>query len=209
VRLHIGDRSQFTISESWRDSMGIFTSSNPVLGMLKADHEKVKTLFAQFEEAKDSRTKARIVLETLLELDVHAKLEETLIYPAIRQEIEAEDIMDEALEEHHVAHTLINELKRMTPADARFDAKFTVLGESIKHHVQEEEGQMFPEAEKADLPWEDLQQKAMKQKEALMARFSGNGRAARSGARKSGKARSGSRKAGRKRAGRSSAGAKR
>ena len=65
--------------------MGLFTASNPVFDMLKEDHEKVKALFAQFEEARDSRTKERIVRETLRELEVHAKLEETLIYPAIRQ----------------------------------------------------------------------------------------------------------------------------
>jgi hemerythrin superfamily protein len=150
--------------------MGLFTSSNPVLSMLKADHEKVNALFAEFKEAKDARTKDRIVRETLRELEVHAKLEETLIYPAIRREIDADDTMDEALEEHHLAHTLINELKRMTPGDERFAAKFTVLGESIKHHVQQEEGQMFPQAEEADLPWDDLQQQAMKRKEALLAR---------------------------------------
>jgi len=157
--------------------MGIFTSTNPVFEMLKADHEKVKILFAQFEETNDSRTKERIVRQTLRELDVHTKVEETLLYPAIRRKIDAQDVMDEALEEHHVAHTLINELKRMVPSDTRFDAKFTVLGESIKHHVQEEEGHMFPEAENADLPWEELQQQAVKRKEALLAKIAGNGRA--------------------------------
>ena len=65
--------------------MGLFGSSNPVFEMLKADHSKVKKLFEDFEEAKDSRTKERIIQDTLLELDVHTKLEETLIYPAIRK----------------------------------------------------------------------------------------------------------------------------
>lgn len=182
--------------------MGLFTSSNPVLDMLKADHEKVQGLFAEFKEATDARTKDRIVRETLRELEVHAKLEETLIYPAIRQEIDADETMDEAWEEHHIAHTLINELKRMMPRDERFDAKFTVLGESIKHHVQEEEGKMFPEAEKADLPWDDLQQQAMKRKKALLAQpMAANSRPARrSGSSKKTSSRSGksSRKAGRR-----------
>ena len=137
--------------------MGLFTS-NPVFEMLKKDHAKVKEMFDQFEKATDRRTRARLVQETLLELDVHATLEERLIHPAIREEIDAEDLMDEALEEHHVAHTLMNELKRMSPSDDRYDAKFTVLGENIKHHVKEEEGSMFPEAEKADLNWEELAQ---------------------------------------------------
>lgn len=148
--------------------MGIFGSSNPLFEMLEQDHSKVKTLFDEFESAKDSRTKQRIMKETLLELEVHAKLEETLIYPAIRKKIDADKIMDEALEEHHVAHTLINELKSGNGKNGRHDAKFKVLGESIKHHVKEEEGTMFPEAEKADLDWEALAQEAMERKQALM-----------------------------------------
>jgi Hemerythrin HHE cation binding domain len=91
--------------------MAIF-GSNPVFDMLKKDHENVKVLFEQFEQAEDARTKQRIIRETIQELDVHAKLEELLIYPAIRKEIDDKDVMDEALEEHHVAHVLLNELKR-------------------------------------------------------------------------------------------------
>jgi hemerythrin superfamily protein len=148
--------------------MGIFGSSNPVFEMLEQDHAKVKALFDEFESAKDSRRKQRIMKETLLELEVHAKLEETLIYPAIRKKIDADEIMDEALEEHHVAHTLINELKRGAGKNGRHDAKFKVLGESIKHHVKEEEGTMFPQAEKADLDWDALAQEAMERKNTLL-----------------------------------------
>ncbi len=82
--------------------------SSMVIDMLKEDHQKVKALFAEFENAKDSRSKQRIVETALMELDVHAKLEEGLIYPAIRPEIDDEDLMDEALEEHHVVHVLIS-----------------------------------------------------------------------------------------------------
>jgi hemerythrin superfamily protein len=148
--------------------MGIFGSSNPVFEMLEQDHSKVKALFDEFESAKDARTKQRIMKEALLELEVHAKLEETLIYPAIRKKIDADKIMDEALEEHHVAHTLINELKRGAGKNGRHDAKFKVLGENIKHHVKEEEGTMFPQSEKADLDWEALAQEAMARKQALL-----------------------------------------
>ena len=150
--------------------MGIFGSSNPVFDMLKQDHSKVKGLFEEFEGAKDSRTKQRIIETTLLELEIHAKLEEALIYPAIRKKVDADKIMDEALEEHHVAHTLINELKRSAGKNGRYEAKFKVLGESIKHHIKEEEGTMFSEAENADLDWEQLAKKAIEQKKSLMTR---------------------------------------
>ena len=157
--------------------MGIFGSSNPVFDMLKQDHSKVKNLFEEFEGAKDSRTKQRIIETALLELEVHAKLEETLIYPAIRKNVDADKIMDEALEEHHVAHTLINELKRRSGTNSRYEAKFKVLGESIKHHIKEEEGPMFSEAEKADLDWDELKQKAIEYKNSLMTRKEKGGRA--------------------------------
>jgi hemerythrin superfamily protein len=156
----------------------MFKSASPsattILDMLKEDHEKVKGLFEEFEKADDSRSKARIVETALMELEVHAKLEEGLIYPALREEIDDEDLMDEALEEHHVVHGLINELKKMKPGDERFDAKFTVLGENVKHHIKEEEGEMFPKAEDCELDWEELEQEVMKRKEQLLAKSSGN-----------------------------------
>jgi len=148
--------------------MGFFTI-NPVFDILKKDHRKVRKLFDEFEAAEDSRSKTRIIQETLRELEVHAKLEETLIYPAIREKIDDQEVMDEALEEHHIAHMLINELKRMKHNDERYEAKFTVLGESIKHHVKEEEWTMFPKAEKAEINWDGLSQEAVKRKESLMA----------------------------------------
>lgn len=147
--------------------------SSTVIDMLKEDHQKVKALFEEFENAKDSRSKQRIVETALMELDVHAKLEEGLIYPAIRPEIDDEDLMDEALEEHHVVHVLIAELKKMKPSDDRFDAKFTVLAENVKHHIKEEESEMFPKAEECDIDWETLEQQVMKRKEKLMAKTSG------------------------------------
>lgn len=141
-----------------------------VTDMLRDDHQKVKALFEEFEEADDAKAKQRIVETALAELEVHAKLEEELIYPAIRAEIDEDDLMDEALEEHHVVHGLIGELKKMKPSDGRYDAKFTVLAENVRHHIKEEESEMFPKAEDCDLDWEALHQQAMKRKDHLMAK---------------------------------------
>ena len=64
--------------------------------------------------------------------------------------------MNEAVEEHHLVHVLIAELKKLKPSDERFDAKFNVLGELVKHHIEEEEGEMFPQAEKGDIDWNNF-----------------------------------------------------
>lgn len=153
-----------------RDNMEMLKSGDAqdVLQMLRDDHEKVKSLFQEFEEAEDSKTKARICEETLLELKVHAQLEEEVFYPAVRGEIDEEEIMDEATEEHHVAKLLISELEEMDADDDQFEAKFTVLGEVIDHHVQEEEGEMFPKVEEMDLDFETLAQEMTERKEELM-----------------------------------------
>src|SRR6185295_20320440 len=108
------------------------TSSNPVLTMLKADHKKVKALFAQFQEARPQQQED-IAQTAIQELEVHAELEEGLIYPAIRQGIDDAELMNEANEEHHLVHVLIAELKELDPSDEAFAAKFTVLGELVKH----------------------------------------------------------------------------
>jgi len=153
------------------------TSTNPqdasassVTDMLRKDHKKVKGLFEEFEKSEDTATKQRIVETALTELEVHSKLEEELIYPAIRAEIDDDDLMDEALEEHHVVHGLLVELKKMKPRDERYDAKFTVLAESVRHHIKEEESEMFPKAEDCEIDWEALCSQVVKRKQQLRAK---------------------------------------
>jgi hemerythrin-like domain-containing protein len=117
------------------------------LQLLRDDHRHVKDLFKQFEEADDRRAKGQVVAEALTALEIHAKLEEEIFYPAVRKEADADPAeMDEAEEEHHVVKLLIGELRRMKPGAARYDAKFTVLAENVKHHIDEEESEMLPKA---------------------------------------------------------------
>jgi hemerythrin superfamily protein len=144
------------------------TTSNPVLKMLKADHKTVKALFAEYEKGTPQKQQD-IAQTTIQELEIHAGLEEKLIYPAIRDGIDDNEVMNEALEEHHLVHVLIAELKQLEPSDEIFKAKFTLLGELVKHHVKEEEGKMFPRAEKAKIDWETLGEEVMRRKEQLMA----------------------------------------
>lgn len=120
------------------------------LDLLREDHTKVKELFQQFEQTEDEATKKGIVDAALMELEVHAQLEEETFYPAVRDRVsgdeENEELMDEADEEHHVAKMLIAELMGMEASESHYDAKFKVLAESVKHHIEEEEGEMFPAA---------------------------------------------------------------
>lgn len=125
--------------------------------MLRDDHKRVKDLFKQFEDADDSRTKGSIVDRALSELEMHAELEEEIFYPAVRKEADPDDgQMDEAEEEHHVVKLLIAELRKMKPSADRYDAKFTVLAENVKHHIDEEESEMLPKA--AELGMERMNQ---------------------------------------------------
>lgn len=142
-----------------------------VVEMLKEDHAKVKELFEEFESA-EGQEQAEIAATAIFELEVHAELEEKLIYPAIREAIDDSDMMNEAVEEHHLVHVLIKELKRLKPKDEKFHAKFSVLSELVKHHVEEEEGEILPEAERHDIDWEALEAAVMKRKETLMSKSS-------------------------------------
>ena len=147
-----------------------------IVEMLKEDHAKVKELFEQFESA-EGRERGQIAATAIQELEVHAALEEKLIYPAIRAEIDDDDMMNEAEEEHHVVHVLIKELTKLKPSDPKFQAKFTVLGEVVKHHIEEEESEVLPKAEESDIDWQSLEEAVLKRKEALMAKASGGGKA--------------------------------
>lgn len=147
-----------------------------VTDMLRKDHKNVKELFKKFQKTDNTQDKQQLVQTALMELEVHAELEEKLIYPAIRGKMNDDDLMDEALEEHHVVHGVIGELKKMKPGDERYEAKVTVLSELCKHHIKEEEEEMLPKAEKRDIDWDHLHEQVMKRKEQLLekAGFSSN-----------------------------------
>ncbi|HEY3208888.1 MAG TPA: hemerythrin domain-containing protein [Actinomycetota bacterium] len=125
------------------------------ISVLKKDHRMVEELFKKFEQAGDRafKTKRRLVDEIITELSVHAAIEEQVFYPATREAREEnEEMVLEALEEHHLVKLALSELEKMDPADERFTAKVTVLIENVRHHVKEEEGQMFPKVRKAMKP---------------------------------------------------------
>ncbi len=114
--------------------------------MLKADHRDVEKLFRRFEQAGPSAhaTKRRLVDSMIEALSVHAAIEEQILYPWARETIEDEEsTVLESLEEHHVVKWLLSELEDLDPTDERFDAKVAVLTESVRHHVDEEESELF------------------------------------------------------------------
>jgi hemerythrin-like domain-containing protein len=139
--------------------------------MLRDDHRKVKELFHQFERTEEADRKKHIAGETLHELEVHARLEEEIFYPAARQEIDDKELIIEALEEHHVAKILLSELKKVGSGDERFDAKYKVLAENVKHHIQEEESKLFPMLEDS-LDTDEVGQEMEARKEQLQEKLS-------------------------------------
>ncbi|NGZ94533.1 MAG: hypothetical protein CV089_00105 [Nitrospira sp. WS110] len=153
-------------------TMSTVEPSTELLNMLKADHDKVKELFEQFEQTADEEERAAIIGSALKELEVHADLEEKIIYPAVREHLEDKELITESLEEHHVVHLLIKELKGARVKPERRDAKFTVLAENVKHHIKEEEESLFPEALALDLDWDGLTAKVEEKKAKLTSETS-------------------------------------
>jgi hemerythrin superfamily protein len=134
-------------------------AEHDAIDLLMADHKRVKHLFAKFDALKDAGSddeKLRIVQQICQELTIHAALEEEIFYPAVRQHIDDDDLMDEALIEHAGAKHLIAQLRSADPSDDLYAAKVTVLGEQVDHHVTEEEGSMFPQARYMDVDTREL-----------------------------------------------------
>ena len=145
-------------------------STGDAIALLKEDHQRVKKAFKEFEKMdhEDSEAVKALVTEVCQELKVHTMLEEELFYRAVRAAIDDDDIMNEATVEHQSAKDLIEQLEKMEPDDPMYVAMFTVLGEYVMHHVEEEEGEMFPEAREADLDLKELGEQMKARKEELM-----------------------------------------
>lgn len=136
------------------------------IAILIRDHDKVKGLFDRFEKATSAAEQEKIISEAVTELKVHAAIEEEIFYPAVRSHV-GKDLMNEADEEHHVARVLIAELDQNGRADDHRQAKFTVLSESVRHHIKEEEGEMLPKAKGLDLDFQALGQRMLERKNEL------------------------------------------
>jgi hemerythrin-like domain-containing protein len=176
------------------------------IALLKQDHRTVSALFEEFEKAEEEEQSA-IAQRVCQLLTVHATIEEELLYPAAKEAFEDEesdDLVNEAEVEHGSAKELIAKIEGMTSDDEHFKATVKVLGEYIKHHVKEEENELFPELKKTELDLKELGGRLSERKYALMEQMgieeeaaepqprkrSASGRSARS---KSGNKRSGSR----------------
>ena len=121
--------------------------STDAIVLLKADHKEIRKTFADFEKAGDGaeKTKQRLVDKMIELLTVHTYIENEVMYPRVRALLPGlEDDILESYEEHHVADVLVMELSAMSASDERFTAKTTVLIESVRHHMEEEEQDWFP-----------------------------------------------------------------
>jgi hemerythrin superfamily protein len=143
-------------------------SRTDAIAILTADHKRVKKMFKTFDKMKEdgaAADKQALAQQICDELTLHTQLEEQIFYPATREAIDADDMLDEAEVEHASAKDLIAQIQAGDPSDPKWAAKVTVLGEYIDHHVEEEENEMFPKARKAKMDLESLGQQiaAMKQ----------------------------------------------
>jgi len=118
------------------------------IAMLKADHQRVRDLFAQYEAAENVEFKRTLAEHIFVELETHAQLEENIFYPAVNEGTdEGPGLVKESVQEHQTVKHLIQELQGMAHDTDEFDAKFQELIQHVGHHVAEEESEMFPLAE--------------------------------------------------------------
>lgn len=116
--------------------------------LLKADHRKVEELFEELESAS-GQAKMRVFQQIKTELELHTHIEETIFYPALEEPKQTHDLTLEAYEEHDVVKKLLQELSRARTPNEEWEAKAKVLQENVEHHVEEEEGELFPKASSA------------------------------------------------------------
>jgi hemerythrin-like domain-containing protein len=139
------------------------------IDLLKQDHSKVEKAFKEFEkmDREDAEACSELVMTVCEDLKVHTTLEEEIFYPAARDAIDDEDIMNEASVEHETAKMLIEQLENMQADDPNYFATFTVLGEYVRHHIKEEETEMFPAVRKSGLDLQALGEQMRQRKEEL------------------------------------------
>jgi hemerythrin superfamily protein len=139
------------------------------IAMLKADHEAVGHLFAEYEKTHSVANKKALVAEICTALSVHAQVEEELFYPAVKAALKDKLIVPEAMVEQAGMKGLISQIKDIEPDGEMYDAKVKVLSDYVKHHVKEEQTEMFPKAKASSLDMVELGARMAARKNELMA----------------------------------------
>ena len=137
--------------------------------LLKADHKLVSGLFEQYEKTRSTAKKKTLVASICKELGIHAQAEEEIFYPAVKAALKDKELVPEAIVEHASLKELISQVEGKEPDGEMFDAKIQVLSEYVKHHVKEEETEMFPKARKTRLDMKQLGAQIAARKEELSA----------------------------------------
>jgi hemerythrin superfamily protein len=142
------------------------------LELLKHDHDEVDEMFKQFEEIKDNgddAEKERLVAQICDALTIHAQIEETIFYPAARRALQekGQDLLDEAAVEHQTLKDIIGRLEMAPTSDPLYDAGVKVLSEYVKHHVKEEENELFPKVRQVNLDLRAIGQQLAQRKQEL------------------------------------------
>jgi len=138
--------------------------------LLRADHKLVSVLFEQYESAKAATKKKALIAQICTELTVHAQIEEEIFYPQVKAALKDKELVPEATVEHATLKDLIAQLEDGEPGDEMYDAKVKVLSEYVKHHVKEEQNEMFPKAKASKLDLYALGEEMLQRKEELLAK---------------------------------------
>jgi hemerythrin-like domain-containing protein len=158
-------------NKSSRGKSGRKSAPKDALALLRADHEMVSELVEKYERGKnrnDSDKKEELAQQICEELTIHAQIEEEIFYPALREASEeAEDALAEAEVEHGSVKQLIEDIEGSSPDSELFDAQIKVLGEYVKHHVKEEQNEIFPMARESDIDLKELGQQLAARKAEL------------------------------------------
>ena len=167
------------------------TEITNAIELLKRDHDDVDTLFSQYEDSKetaDDDAKEMLVTQICDALTVHAQVEEEIFYPAARRALdgdEGKDLLDEAAVEHQTLKDLIARLEAAPTDDPLYDAGVKVLSEYVKHHVKEEENELFPKVKSSQMDLEAIGRQLADRKAELMARGARQGRRSANGQQRS------------------------
>jgi hemerythrin superfamily protein len=145
-------------------------AAKDALAQLRADHVKVSGLFAEYDKARSPARKKALVADICTELSVHAQIEEEIFYPEVKAALKDRLLVPEATVEHASLKDLIAQIETVEPAGEMYDAKVKVLSEYVKHHVKEEQNEMFPKIRATSLDLVELGSRMAARKADLLAK---------------------------------------